>query len=421
VDIPIDAYEQAAEYTRRYKDRADLITHFSAYSLDDPQQIRCSLGPAGWQTQLPDSLRIKDWYPSAPLNSETISIIARPMHHISSSARPLTLLAHFAAPTDSQSHGSSPSVSSSSRYVSGSPPSRPNRRAPTPVDILPSSTIGQLKEALLRADGRAVDKLDKVILWRVEMSEEEMVVIEQRGGLKSGQMPWPYPPTAEVPIALSNDALTVSHYFAGAQSNTRSVSVSVWIHPSASHSLARILPAEALNAPTFRYPMVFPPPEIRRPSASHSLPPASPVLDLETTVSASTLPARAAGRARRGRPSTAPPACDTLDAPSPFGGLRALRARSPLGRPPTHDAKMMGLGIAGSELPPIRISPVDEMGMDLTKLSLKVDMGASALLVPRSPEIVWQPAVGHVHRANTQSRGIRSLAHSRSLRAQETC
>jgi len=33
--------------------------------------------------------------------------------------------------------------------------------------------------------------LDHVVLWRVEMSEEEMVVIGERGGLKNGRMPWP--------------------------------------------------------------------------------------------------------------------------------------------------------------------------------------------------------------------------------------
>jgi hypothetical protein len=26
----------------------------------------------------------------------------------------------------------------------------------------------------------------------VEMTEDEMIVIEERGGLKNGQMPWPY-------------------------------------------------------------------------------------------------------------------------------------------------------------------------------------------------------------------------------------
>ena len=50
-----------------------------------------------------------------------------------------------------------------------------------------------LKAAILRADGRTVmeEHLERVVLWRVEMSEEEMIVIGERGGLKNGRMPWP--------------------------------------------------------------------------------------------------------------------------------------------------------------------------------------------------------------------------------------
>lgn len=65
------------------------------------------------------------------------------------------------------------------------------RYPPTVVDILPSASVNELKAAVLRADGRLAEQLDKVVLWRVEMSEEELVVIEERGGLKGGRMPWP--------------------------------------------------------------------------------------------------------------------------------------------------------------------------------------------------------------------------------------
>lgn len=64
------------------------------------------------------------------------------------------------------------------------------------VDILPELSVDGLKAAVLRADpswthNAAEVELSKVVLWRVEMSEEEMIVIEERGGLKCGQMPWP--------------------------------------------------------------------------------------------------------------------------------------------------------------------------------------------------------------------------------------
>ncbi len=62
---------------------------------------------------------------------------------------------------------------------------------PAVVDITPSSTINELKAAVLEADGRPVDCLDSVVLWQVEMSEEEMIGIGERGGLKGGRMPWP--------------------------------------------------------------------------------------------------------------------------------------------------------------------------------------------------------------------------------------
>lgn len=64
------------------------------------------------------------------------------------------------------------------------------------MDVLPETSISQLKRAVLSAEpgwkeNAAEVDLSRVILWRVEMSEEEMIVIEERGGLKCGQMPWP--------------------------------------------------------------------------------------------------------------------------------------------------------------------------------------------------------------------------------------
>jgi len=65
------------------------------------------------------------------------------------------------------------------------------RSPPTIVDVLPGTSVGALKSAILAADSRSVEQSDSLVLWRVEMSEDEMIVIEERGGLRNGQMPWP--------------------------------------------------------------------------------------------------------------------------------------------------------------------------------------------------------------------------------------
>ena len=65
------------------------------------------------------------------------------------------------------------------------------RSLPTVVDVLPGTSVGALKSAILAADSRSVEESDSLVLWRVEMSADEMIVIEERGGLKNGQMPWP--------------------------------------------------------------------------------------------------------------------------------------------------------------------------------------------------------------------------------------
>lgn len=59
------------------------------------------------------------------------------------------------------------------------------------LDLAPTTTVAELKSAILKADLRSTEDSERLIIWRVEMSEDEMVVIEERGGLKNGQMPWP--------------------------------------------------------------------------------------------------------------------------------------------------------------------------------------------------------------------------------------
>jgi hypothetical protein len=93
---------------------------------------------------------------------------------------PITFVTHF-APNEP--------YSSSSR-LGMAPKTSP---APTVVTIDRKQSISALKRAILRADDREVkeDLVERVVLWRVEMSEEEMIVIGERGGLKNGRMPWP--------------------------------------------------------------------------------------------------------------------------------------------------------------------------------------------------------------------------------------
>lgn len=79
--IPWQAYYQARTYVERYHYPVDLITSFPCYSLDDPSQLRSSLGPDDWQQGSPkDSAnpRVQDWWPSHLSSADSISILVRP-------------------------------------------------------------------------------------------------------------------------------------------------------------------------------------------------------------------------------------------------------------------------------------------------------------------------------------------------------
>lgn len=94
---------------------------------------------------------------------------------------PLTIITHFAPPDPARS----------ARPSSSAPVAKTKRALPVVVDISPSSTVNQLKAAVLEKGERSAECLESVVLWRVEMSEEEMIVIGERGGLKGGRMPRP--------------------------------------------------------------------------------------------------------------------------------------------------------------------------------------------------------------------------------------
>lgn len=403
--IPVQALEHSREYASRYGIRPDLIGLFPAFSLDDPSQLPSSFGAASWQS-LTDQPTIQDWFPSSIDYHSVISILVRPCPAASGSTIPLTLLAHF-APAD----GSRKSSTASSPAL-GSP--RAARRAPRVVTIAPTSSVDELKSAVLEADGRKPAKLEKVVLWKVEMSENEMIVIEERGGLKCGQMPWPYPPTAEVPTKLDDD--TVGSYWT--QSNPRMVSLSVWLSPSALAATA----CAREEVPAFTYPMNFAN-IVRRASTSNSLPERSPpappsppqvvitpapapVVDHDTI----TMPSRP----RRCRPNTAPA---SIDGKAAFGfGSSSKRDKSPLARPPLHvdttvqNQGMQGLGIA---------SPVESpLEVDMGNLQLQYEIGHETR---QEGKIVWYASESrrpNMKRHDTMS-SIRSFANNRTLRVQE--
>lgn len=193
----MQAAKQARAYTERYKLPVNLITSFPSFNIDDPEQLAPSLGPAGWQLSVDKSdLRIKDWFPE-PASPETISLLVRRADGPSSMSSVFTVLFKSMRTNDSASIP----VSFAVHVAQGGDKRRSHRpttpggrfaRGPTPVlDLAPSTTVGELKSAILRADLRSTEESERLIIWRVEMSEDEMVVIEERGGLKNGQMPWP--------------------------------------------------------------------------------------------------------------------------------------------------------------------------------------------------------------------------------------
>jgi hypothetical protein len=116
-----------------------------------------------------------------------------------------------------------------------------------------------------------------------------------------------YPPTALVPVVLSDASLPLSRFFTNGVSNTHIVSLSIWIHPS-------IAPASADDEtpiPTFHYPMNL-----------------DEAADLLRTPSLGAAPR---ARSSRARPSTAPAAVLTSSGtPSvpAFGTRKSTRSTS---------------------------------------------------------------------------------------------
>lgn len=356
VNIPHQAVSHAREYTERYQLPVHLIAHFPSYNLLDESQRQASMTVSGpgtpaaalsmegrgggdWGSQAVGGpyesftsspsrpISILDWFPDValetrqalPSSSSHFSILVRLGRTGPDGASPMTLLAHFAKPASPPNPRSlrSPASSSSTAFPSpsGSASATPRSPAlstfngasrdppypPVAFECPRTASIAELKEIVLRADNRPVGALNKLVLWRVDMSWREMLDCEAFGGLTSGDMPWPYPPNCPQPVSMHDNVgqggkanVSVATVFPGHLSNANLVSVFVWIHPSATGILARrhqsVEPSASnhetasTSIPVFRVPMVFPNPETTpRPStaieSSNAAWPSSPRLD----------------------------------------------------------------------------------------------------------------------------------------------
>ncbi|WWC72561.1 uncharacterized protein I206_106523 [Kwoniella pini CBS 10737] len=315
VSIPQQAFQQARAYTGRYGKSVDLLAQFPAFNLDDPEQLELSLGPGQYEPTSSGS-KIKSWFPDL-INQGTISIIARPLLNLPSNIIPLTLRAYFAQP---------PQVTSST----AGPSSLPSTPPPIVVDIHPHTTVDELKSELLRAAGKNQELWRSVILWKIEMTESEMTVIDELGRLKNGKMPWPYPPGAMEPASMSDGNLPVSLFFPKSAPNGDMLNISIWLNPTPDTNSA-IVPPLANEIPHFRYPMT----NLIRPASSHCLSPFPSVngLSVEALADIASSPNEMMADAgiatmttkikkSRIRPSTAPASVKTFGSGSSIKSIR---------------------------------------------------------------------------------------------------
>ncbi|WVR08569.1 hypothetical protein IAU60_005624 [Kwoniella sp. DSM 27419] len=289
VSIPHQAHGQSRAYTERYGKSVDLLARFPAFNLDDPAQLGLSLGPSyrdmSERAVASGELKIKHWFPEQPAgNSEVIHVIARPLLGMPINARPLTLRAYFASPSP---------VS----FAAG--PSSRTAPAPVVIDVSPHLTVDELKGELLRASGRDSGFWKFVVLWQIAMTENEMTVIDELGRLRKGKMPWPYPPGAMEPIAMTDGNLPISLFFPRSAPNGDMLNLSVWLDPACGADLS---PEQITDVPPFKYPMLTLELPSRQARQTLTPPlPATPVAELNMNFGSLNIKSRG-----RQRPSTAP-------------------------------------------------------------------------------------------------------------------
>ncbi|WWC92279.1 uncharacterized protein L201_007233 [Kwoniella dendrophila CBS 6074] len=316
VSIPQQAFVQAKSYTERYGRPVDLLSQFPAFNLNDPNQLEMSIGRNHISSVGSGEPKIKHWFPGhidGTQTSDVISVVARPLLGMPINQIPLTLRAYFAQP----SHHSQPTAGPSSMRSSA---------PPIVIDINPHTTVDELKSDLLRAAGKDTDLWKHVVLWHIEMTENEMNVINELGRLKNGKMPWPYPPGAMEPIAMSDGNLPVSLFFPKSAPNGDMLNISIWLDPKYDSEI----PPSNKDTPHFRYPMT----SLVRPASTHCvspiITPTTPPTIIDELASPNVLTALPASsstttlkvKKTKARPSTAPAAGNAIgdaNGPKPFG------------------------------------------------------------------------------------------------------
>ena len=239
-----------------------------------------------------------------------------------------------------------------------------------------------------------------------------------------------YPPTAPVPVSLSESNQTLSHYFADAKSNGRMVNLSVWIHPSAISKLAR----KVEEAPLFEYPL----------EAMIKAQRSSPPQTLSSgTFTAAEPPLPSAGSLpysrnvpRRGRPSTAPTSAvsssgiSTIPAfGSRVSSLGTIKATSPLAKDlPNPSLTPQRSDRVRSEMQPNHAfappkGSESDMSDDLdslpslmsSQLSLCIGQYTHALRTPETEKVEWLGCKSpDEHGKLVKPLGIRSLGYLRA-------
>ncbi|KAJ9096111.1 hypothetical protein QFC19_007337 [Naganishia cerealis] len=347
VFIPWAAHYQSRTYSHRYALPAHLLPHFPAYNLNDPEQLNASYGiqPSthhlvkndGDVRNAPSETTVEDWWPEGIDNKDgVISLLIRLGEPEEEDVSPLTLMVHFANQEAKRLSPVpvSPVVNQFGAVVVEDEAPCP----PLALEISRDATVSELKEAILKADGRPVGLLEKIKVWKVDMSWKEIVECETMGDGQNGAMPWPYSPDAPESSPLQDMMITLDSIFPAYKSNTNAISIFVWIHPSALGILTRSkdLTTSILgeSIPNFQYPM-----KIRRHASKlerQAMLEKNKIRTITTSQmeNAAGTYSRRPSLARYGRPNTAPsstassPSSSPTNTPPPFGKKGILKRSS---------------------------------------------------------------------------------------------
>ncbi|KAJ9098707.1 hypothetical protein QFC21_004355 [Naganishia friedmannii] len=351
VCIPWAAHYQSRTYSHRYALPAHLLAHFPSYNLDDPQQLNSSYSIQPITQHLvrsgdegrsaPSETTVEDWWPEGIDNKDgVISLLIRLKESEEEDVSPLTLMVHFANQDVKPvlSLPLAPAINHMGAFVVEDDAPCP----PLALEMSRDATVSELKEAILKADGRPVGLLEKIKLWKVDMTWKEIVECELSGDGQNGSMPWPYSPQAPDTTPLQDMNVSLDEVFPAYKPNTNVISVFVWIHPSALGILTRSkdLTTSILgeSIPNFQYPM-----KIRRHASKLERQAMLEKNKIRTITAqmenASGTYGRRPSLARHGRPNTAPSSAASSPGSSPtlspmsFNGRKGILKRSSSGLP----------------------------------------------------------------------------------------